>query len=153
MMLKFFTRFCLLAISLNFLSCEKGDIKNIDTISYGTSFGMCVDYCINNLSIRDEKVTFTKSKNGQAPAPKTCTSTISASEVSALKILLDESKISSLPKTIGCPDCADGGAEWVSISSGAKEYKVVFEYGHAPKELTAIVAKLRDLKESFKGCN
>lgn len=152
-MLKFFTLSCLLAISLNFLSCEKGNIKNIDTISYGTSFGMCVGYCINNLSISNEKVTFTKSKNGHLPDSKTCTSTISDSEVNALKDLLDDGKISSLPKTIGCPDCTDGGAEWVSVTSGSREYKVVFEHGKAPKELEAVAVKLRELKETFKNCN
>ncbi len=138
---------------LIFASCEKDSVKNIDSIGYGSSFGMCVGYCINNLSISDEKVIFSKSKNGHAPDIKTCTSTLSASEAKAFKKLIEDSKISALPERIGCPDCADGGAEWVSVVSGSKEYKVVFEYGKAPKELEASVVKLRALKETFNNCN
>jgi hypothetical protein len=152
-MLKFFPLACLLAITLNFMSCEKGKIKNIDSIGYGTSFGMCIGYCLNSISVNNEKVTFSKTKHGSTPDTKTCTSTISAAEAKILKDLLDDSKIASLPKTIGCPDCADGGAEWVSVTSGTKEYKVVFEYGKAPKELAPVVTKLRVLKETFNNCN
>ena len=150
---KFFTLTFLLALSLNFISCEKGSVKNIDRINYGTSFGMCASYCINNLSVNNENITFSKSKNGQMPDTKTCTAAISKDEVSKIKGLLDEDKIMALPERIGCPDCADGGAEWVAITVGDKTHKVVFEYGKAPAELAAIVAKFRALKETFKNCN
>ena len=70
-----------------------------------------------------------------------------------MKNLLDEDKVMALPERIGCPDCADGGAEWVIITVGDKTHKVVFEYGKAPAELAAVVAKFRALKETFKNCN
>ena len=150
---KYFTLTFLLFLSLHFISCEKGSVKNIDGISYGTSFGMCASYCINNLSVSNEIVTFSKSKNGQTPDTKTCTSAISKDEVTAMKNLLDEDKVMAFPERIGCPDCADGGAEWVIITVGDKTHKVVFEYGKAPAELAAVVAKFRALKETFKNCN
>ena len=152
-MKKFFTLAFLLALSLNFISCEKQRVESIDSISYGTSFGMCASYCINNLSISNDNVTFSKSKHGQTPDTKTCTSAISKDELTAIKNLVDENKVIALPERIGCPDCADGGAEWVSITLGGKTHKVVFEYGKAPVELAAIVAKFRVLKETFKNCN
>ena len=152
-MRKFFTLTFLLALSLNFISCDKGSVKNIDSINYGTSFGMCASYCVNNLSVSNENVTFSKSKHGQTPDTKTCTAAISKDEITAMKNLLDEEKIMALPERIGCPDCADGGAEWVSITVGDKTHKVVFEYGKAPAELVAVVVKFRALKETFKNCN
>ena len=63
------------------------------------------------------------------------------------------SKITSLPEVIGCPDCADGGAEWVAVNADGKQYKVTYDYGKTPKELEAVVAKLKVLKDSFNGCN
>lgn len=99
------------------------------------------------------KVVFSKSKNGQAPDTKTCSKSISEDEVNAIKVLLNSDKISALPEVIGCPDCADGGAEYVAINADGKQYKITFEYGKAPKELEAAVAKLKSLKESFKDCN
>jgi hypothetical protein len=144
--------FFLSTLALNFMSCEKGSVKYVDTISYGSSFGMCIGYCNNMLSISNEKVTYIQKMNGQNPATKTCTSTLSAIDVKDMKDLIKDSDFSTLPKTIGCPDCADGGAEWVSVTDGSKEYKVVFEYGKAPKELTAVVSKFRKLKETFENC-
>jgi hypothetical protein len=153
-MKKSFGLVILLTLALNFLSCEKGSIRNVDSIGYGSSFGMCAGYCNHSLTISDNKVTFVKKTNRQTPPDtKTCTSTLTDSEEKALKDLMENSKIATLPKTIGCPDCADGGAEWVSVNSGSKEYKVVFEYGKEPKELTAIVEKLRALRETFNNCN
>ena len=152
-MRNFFNIICLVVLSLNFISCEKASVENVESISYGTSFGMCIGYCVNNLSINGEKVTFSKSKNGQTPDTKTCTSPISASDLNAIKGLVDTDKVIKLPATIGCPDCADGGAEWVSVTAKGKTHKVVFEYGKAPAELAAVVVKLRELKETFKNCN
>ncbi|MEJ5993004.1 hypothetical protein WG904_01145 [Pedobacter sp. Du54] len=152
-MLKFFSFACLLCLSLHFISCEKASVEKVDNIVYGTSFGMCIGYCVNNLSINNDEVTFTKSKNGQTPDTKTCTSTISTMDLSAIKGLIDADKVAKLPEIIGCPDCADGGAEWVSITTEGKTHKVIFEYGKAPAELAAAVVKLRELKETFKNCN
>ncbi len=103
--------------------------------------------------ISDLKLTFSKSNNGQPAVTKTCSKTISEADVAALKNELNINKISSLPEVIGCPDCADGGAEWIAINADGKQYKITYEYGKAPKELEAAVAKLKVLKDSFKDCN
>lgn len=138
---------------LSFSGCKKDRINNLNSISYGTSFGMCVGYCSNNLLISDLKLTFSKSKNGQASDTKTCSKTISEADVNAIKNELNMEKIAALPETIGCPDCADGGAEWIAINADGKQYKITYEYGKAPKELEAAVARLKLLKDGFKDCN
>ncbi|MCZ4242591.1 hypothetical protein [Pedobacter punctiformis] len=134
-------------------ACKKDRIKNLNSIGYGTSFGMCAGYCNSNLLIRDLKITFSKSKNSQQSDTKTCTKTISEEEINAIKSELNATKLSDLPEVIGCPDCADGGAEWVSVSADGKQYKITFEYGKAPKELEKVVAKLKVIQDSFKDCN
>ena len=136
-----------------FSTCKKDVIKNLNSISYGTSFGMCTGYCSNTLLINDAKLTFSKSKNGQTPDTRTCTKTISEDAIAEIKSVLNVSKIAGLPEVVGCPDCADGGAEWIAINADGKQYKVTYEYGKAPKELETAVAKLKVLKDSFKDCN
>ncbi|WP_316827401.1 hypothetical protein [Pedobacter miscanthi] len=143
----------ILSLTSSVFSCKKGNIKNLNSITYGSSFGMCVGYCSNSLMISDLKLTFSKSNNGQPAVTKTCSKTISEADVAALKNELNINKISSLPEVIGCPDCADGGAEWIAINADGKQYKITYEYGKAPKELEAAVAKLKVLKDSFKDCN
>ena len=144
-----FAAFCLFLFS----NCKKGKINKLDSISYGTSFGMCTGYCAQSIVISDSKLTFSKSKNGSTPDTKTCSKTISETEVNAIKDLLNASQISNLPEVIGCPDCADGGAEWISVTADGKTYKITYDYGKAPKELEAAVARLKVLKDGFKDCN
>ncbi|MNK41460.1 hypothetical protein D3C87_601230 [compost metagenome] len=145
--------FVTLSAILSFAGCKKDRINNLNSISYGSSFGMCVGYCSNNLLISDLKLTFSKSKNGQTSDTKTCSKTISEADVNAIKNDLNIEKIAALPETIGCPDCADGGAEWIAINADGKQYKITYEYGKAPKELEAAVARLKVLKDGFKDCN
>lgn len=142
-----------LTLILSLSGCKKDRIKNLNSIGYGSSFGMCVGYCSNNLLISDLKLTFSKMKNGQASDTKTCSKTISEADVNAIKNDLNMEKVSALPETIGCPDCADGGAEWIAINADGKQYKITYEYGKAPKELEAAVARLKVLRDSFKDCN
>lgn len=152
-MKRFFILVSVLALVFSLTSCEKVNVGNINSIGYGTSFGMCFGYCVNNLAIKDENVVFSKINRSGTPDTKTCTSSLSSSEAKRFKELVSDAKLDKLEKTYGCPDCADGGAEWVSVTSGSKEYKVVFEYGKAPKELEELVVKLRALKDTFNTCN
>lgn len=140
------------ALAFSFGACEKKGFESVDSISYGTSFGMCVGYCHNELSIIGNKTTMTRQKNGDPTATKKCNSSASESEVNEIRKLLNTDAVYKLPKTIGCPDCADGGAEWVAFKSNGKEYKVVFDYGKVPEPLKAAVAKLKIINETFKDC-
>jgi len=135
------------------LSCKKDSVRNISTISYGTSFGMCVDYCLRDINVSSNKVTYTKAKNGANPDLKTCSNHLDEAEFIAIKELLEDAKFNNLPERIGCPDCADGGAEWIEIKGNEKSRKVVFEYNNAPDELKAAVVKLRALAAGFSNCN
>lgn len=139
-------------LALSFGACDKKNFESVDGISYGTSFGMCVGYCHNELSISGNKTTMTRQKNGDPTAAKTCSSSVSESEVNEIRKLLNADAVYKLPKVIGCPDCADGGAEWVAFKSNGKEYKITFEYGNAPESLKAAVAKLKAISETFKDC-
>jgi hypothetical protein len=142
----------LFMLLFTFSACKKSKFDDLTIISYGSSFGMCVGYCTNELTISDLKITYSKIQRSPKPDTKECTKPITVDEVEAIKNLLNSEKIAALPEVIGCPDCADGGAEWVAINADGKNYKITFEYGKPPKELEAAVAKLKLLKESFNDC-
>jgi hypothetical protein len=58
-----------------------------------------------------------------------------------------------LPQTIGCPDCTDGGAEWLEIElADGRTHKLIYEYGNEPALLKNSVAILRKLM-SKNNCN
>ena len=58
-------------------------------------------------------------------------------------------KFIKLDNVLGCPDCADGGGEWVEIKRNGRTYKVTFEYGNEPKDLSNIIGLLRAYSVAF----
>ncbi len=146
-----FALLCLAAATFSFSSCKKNG--NVQEITYGTSFGMCIDYCVSNISLGTEEVKFSKSKNGPTPDTKTCVKKITEGELDALKSLVKQSDFEKLPAVIGCPDCADGGAEWIALKINGKMKKVTFEYGKAPNAIKELAVKLKEIKDGFKDCN
>ena len=66
-------------------------------------------------------------------------------------LMTDYELFKKLNEIVGCPDCADGGAEWIEIIKGDSKHKVTFECGKAPKEIDSLVTVLREKKTYFEG--
>ena len=49
-----------------------------------------------------------------------------------------------LEERIGCPDCADGGSEWIEILANNKTYKVTFENGETLKGMDKLLKLVRE---------
>ena len=128
-------------------NCKKDDPKLIPLlVKYGTSFGMCVGYCNNNITLQPGVVTYTRQGNSGTPSPITCTGTLDENSWNSIKTGLNVTTFFNLPETIGCPDCADGGAEWIEITLiNGETHKVVFEYNNAPAPLNDYSIVLRSL--------
>lgn len=124
------------------------------TIRTGTSFGMCVGYCQSDYVFNGTSVTLTQ--NGtrtQAQSPtKTCQITISPTEWETLKSLANIDAFSSKAETLGCPDCADGGAEYVELQTGDRKHRVSFEYNKTIPGFEPLVDALRKRRDAFKEC-
>ena len=54
-----------------------------------------------------------------------------------------------LDDRIGCPDCADGGAEWIEIDSMDGVKRVTFENGQTVNGIEPLVEKLRQLRNQY----
>jgi hypothetical protein len=124
-------------------------------IRSGTSFGMCVEYCLKDLEIDGTKATFTKSAHPafQSRFPtRTCRQTITTAKSDDLKLLATFSEFQKVAKTLGCPDCADGGAEYVEIQVGEQKHRVKFEYNRTIPGFENLVKELRIQREAFKNC-
>lgn len=139
-----------------FAGCEKdqNDHFHTDTefVRYGTSFGECFGYCKNEIYMNGREIDFQKNgwgQNGALPEVS-MTQEIDAKYWQAVMRKLDFDSFAKLDSVIGCPDCADGGAEWVEIKSGGKSHKVVFEYGRAPEEIAEYIGYLRTYQNAFR---
>jgi hypothetical protein len=121
----------------------------------GTSFGMCIGYCVKDLEINGIQATFTKRANPiqQDRYPtRTCTQTITASKAADLKALALFNEFKKQPETIGCPDCADGGAEYVEMQVGDQKHRVKFEYNKTIPGFETLIKELRTQRETFNNC-
>lgn len=122
----------------------------IKYIKTGTSFGMCAGYCNQEISIDADKIVYTAIPSGRGdnnyPEINT-TIKFSSAEFQKLQNLVELKTFTSLPDRIGCPDCADGGAEWVEIKANDTVKRVTFEYSKEVPEIKALVEKLRVIRK------
>lgn len=147
--------------TLFFANCEK-DNGLIDTqttmgdylVNYGTSFGMCIGPCKKEVSVFNNELIFTvyytEGRGAIGGTPKTYKIPLDSTLANSLLKNIDYELFKKFNETIGCPDCADSGAEWVEISKGDSKHRVTFEFGKAPKEIESLVTILREKRVYFE---
>jgi hypothetical protein len=120
------------------------------TVRWGTSFGMCVGYCRQELSIVSTQLQLTRTSwDAQHNPPRVDQQNFQDADWRQLLAKVDADKIRGLNDVYGCPDCADGGAEWVELEGPGIHKKVTFEYNKPPRELEEAVTALRGLRTRF----
>jgi hypothetical protein len=116
----------------------------------GTSFGMCIGYCVTELRVESERLVLTRTSRDEAKYPKqTETKELSREEWEAVTRLVEQSAFGMLEEAYGCPDCADGGAEWIEVERDGVQQRVTFEYGKSVAGIEELIAKLRELRARF----
>lgn len=117
----------------------------------GTSFGECLGYCITELVVSDRTAVLVYSgwEIRQALPDIRHERRLTAAERAALDRAFDRAALRRADDVYGCPDCADGGAEWVGAAEGGEEKRVTFEYGRNVREVAALITVMRDLRASF----
>ncbi|HYF01834.1 MAG TPA: hypothetical protein VEC36_00545 [Patescibacteria group bacterium] len=149
----------ILALSLiSLVSCQqqpsgqtKEDTAGIMRISTGSSFGMCVGYCQHEVTFTPQLIKSVQkgTRSGDLPEKK-AEEQLPQSEWNDIISKADWDNFKNLPETIGCPDCADGGAEWIEIQRGDSTKKVTIEFGANIPEIQPLLDKLRPIRERFK---
>ncbi len=119
-------------------------------LRYGTSFGMCAGYCRQEIEVNSLQVKLTRTSWDPQHSP-TVVQTIALTSAERRQLLaqIDTGDFRALQEVYGCPDCADGGAEWVELQGTDLTKKVTWEYNSAPSQLKNAVAALRALRQRF----
>jgi hypothetical protein len=114
-----------------------------------TSFGMCSGYCRTRLELTETQFVLIREPGGRG-APnlpvQRFTATPAAGEWQQLTTLAASARFAGLPETIGCPDCADGGAESLAISGTGGEKQVNFDHGADISELQPLLTRVREIR-------
>ncbi len=125
------------------------DSDNSVIVKTGKSFGFCVGYCSLEVTITSTNTQFVSSSWDQSNYP-TKIENIKTDENNWNDILnhINIEEFEKLDDVIGCPDCADGGSEWIEIIYPDRSKKVTFEYLSdldGMNELLEILRTIRDL--------
>ncbi|MGN8224812.1 hypothetical protein [Gracilimonas sp. BCB1] len=134
--------------------CSQGDIIESNyTIKSGSSFNMCTGPCYQEMSVNESQAVLRvreyKGEGGLSELKVESKRAVTPQEWVEIESLVDQEALNALPKVIGCPDCADGGAEWVEIQSPGFVKKVTFEYGQPPAQIKELADRLRETRESL----
>lgn len=154
--MKTWIKIVMITLLLSIWSCEKEDSYSgtVNYISYGNSFGECLGYCALQMKVFPNAATLRKigwDENGALPEIQ-CSLPLESHEFISLKDSVNVGNFFSMEKIYGCPDCADGGAEWVEISFDTVKHRVTFEYSNEPEELSQMVSALKSMLERIEGC-
>lgn len=149
----FALRFCLfLIVAVGLTGCEGGSVKStgVTKVSSTTSFGMCVGYCKTTLEISPDGAVLTREPWGRGAGSglpvQRFNAVLSAQEWDEIAGAAAQAKIDGLPDTIGCPDCADGGAESLTIAGAKGTKTITFDHGAAIAEAQPLLDRVRALR-------
>jgi hypothetical protein len=129
------------------LDPELGEVLGL---SSGTSFGECLGYCRKELILDTQTVTLVETWQPLGVQPERRRSIqLSSADWSRLQGLVDAAAIASVAGVHGCPDCADGGSEWIEVRTAQGVIRSTFEYGAVLQPIAGLQAEIRAIRARF----
>ncbi len=118
------------------------------TIKTGSSFGECIETCIRELIINKNNNHNTEGTWANETT-LIATRTTRSDEWDELTNSFNETAFFGLDTIYGCPDCVDGGAEWIEVTTSNGTHKVTFEYGDTLSDISNFHTQLMTFQESL----
>jgi hypothetical protein len=121
-----------------------------------TSFGMCVGYCKTTLEITETEAVLVSEKYGRGSgadlAPQRASTPLTAEEWQDIVAAATASvaAFDTLPERIGCPDCADGGAESLTMVGPDRSKTVEFDHGASLAGVQPLLERVRAIRQRLK---
>lgn len=118
----------------------------IASVTYGTHFGHCRGICRKELHLSDGKTWTVQAGNDLKTNPEEKQELpFDKKSWNQLTVSIDWNTFNKLQEVIGCPDCADGGTEYITITTGTEKKTVKFEYGSQQEMMEPYLNQLREL--------
>ncbi len=139
------TLFCTVLFSCSTPSPKTSSPANApEYILWGSSFGHCRGYCFKETRFRPGTAeTLQKGWDTVQYPTQLGLETIPADLWPKFVAAFAADSFFRSEERIGCPDCADGGAEWLEVRYLDKTHRVTFEYGSSPTGMERLLDALR----------
>ncbi len=95
---------------------------------------------------------YRKEGSEQIITPISCLTDYTSEDFSSVTSKINLRGFFQLDEIIGCPDCADGGAEWIEIRTIEKTQKVTFGYMNEPSVVNNYIDELRAILSNIDSC-
>lgn len=118
--------------------------NQIISVMHGTNFGHCRGYCRKELTFSEKQINYVESSvdSERNPAKKEAFD-ISAEKWKSIADKIDWNKFQKMEESYGCPDCADGGSEYIEITTPSGTKRITIEFNKEMAELEPLLTELR----------
>jgi hypothetical protein len=137
-------------LSLTACATQAASTAEIRQIVSTTSFGMCAGYCSTRLEISEGQAVLVRNGHGRGVPDlpeQRFQSVLTPAEWQEIATLAAQTNLSALPETIGCPDCADGGAESIAVAGAGAPRTVTFDYNASIGLAQPLLDRVRALRQ------
>jgi len=126
--------------------------ESVTRVVSTTSFGMCVGYCTTRLEISEGQAVLIREARGGRGAPQGLPDqrfarTLTAAEWVEIQRLAAQADLTAVPDVVGCPDCADGGAEGLTIEGASGSESVSLEFRADLPQAQPLLDRVRALRD------
>lgn len=140
------------AVALGACAGSPANAPDVTRIVATTSFGMCVGYCTTRLELSDGQAVLVREARGGrggsvAQPAQRFAAPLAPAEWQELQRLAAAADFDALPDVVGCPDCADGGAEGLTVEGANGAQSVSFEFGAPLAPAQPLLDRVRALRE------
>ena len=139
------------AAALGLAACDDAAVeaRGVSQVVSTTSFGMCMGYCKTRLEISEGEVVLVREPGGRGGTTlpvQRFTAKLEADEWQEIARLAEAARFDGLPAVIGCPDCADGGAESLTVMGADGSKTVSFDHGAKVEALQPLLDRVREVR-------
>ncbi len=142
----------LLPLALSIVACGESTTgaSDVSFVEWESSFGFCppTSYCTTRLRVTGRQAVLTR--ESRVSPPLTTETQLTAAEADALAEAAARARFDGLPPVVGCPDCADGGAEMLTVMVANEQRDVTFEYNARLDALEPLLGQMRSLVERLQ---
>lgn len=135
------------AVALTMGACGESTsgASDVTRVEWSASFGFCppAAYCTTRLLVTGTEAVVTL-ESRESPTLRNIVQ-LDGDEADSLAHAAALARFEGLGPVIGCPDCADGGAETLMVTAAGRRRTVTFEFNASVRELEPLLSQTRSL--------